>query len=510
MSLYVSLFFGLHDSGAAFASEDRVLLCLQAERVFRKKHMRATPEQMEHLVLLGLQQLRKTVYDIDTLMVSRWGCTPSRFVTVLGRSFAPLWTGHHANHVGLARSLGWSSALAVCADGGSENGCTGIYLYDGKVYEPVADLDRTLLTGRFYGTLTQLVIGGDLDQAHVQWPGKTMGVSAFGRYDERLAAFILDNADRFGLLRASDTAALAREIGLDSHPDTFDWHRWNLAHTAQRLWEDLWIEQLAKLSSLSENLILAGGCALNVLLNARIRRSGLFSHFFVPPSAGDDGQALGALLHQLGVSCAFPYLGRTWGHARHAPLEAAEDLAAGRIVFWFDGRSEVGPRALGHRSILGIPSTVAMRRRLSEEVKQREWYRPVAPIVLAEDAADWFDTSGDSPWMLEAVPAKARAKAYAPAVVHVDGTCRLQTLAKHDDPVLHGLIRLVREMTGCPVLMNTSMNLPGEAICDSPDDARHTFLESGADALYICGKRYTRASIQPASGIEETQPCYQI
>jgi carbamoyltransferase len=393
-------------------------------------------------------------------------------------------------------SLDWDHAVAICADGGSENGCTGVYLFTGAHYEPIADLDNTILTGRFYGAITQLILGGSDHEAHVQWPGKTMGLSAFGRYDENLASLIIEHRAELNRLHSASRLDLAKKLGLGSNPDPFDWRRWDLAHTAQRLWEETWLEQLSRYCHLSENLIFSGGCALNCLLNSKMRRHGLFTQIFIPPTPGDDGQALGALIHQLGAKCCFPFLGRCWGHADDLPEQAVDDLVAGKILLWFDGRSEIGPRALGHRSIFASADTVARRRKISERVKAREWYRPVAPIVLAERASDWFEIQQDSPWMLEAVPAKQKTRIQAPAVVHVDGSSRVQTLRSKDDPLLHDLLTHIEATTGVPILVNTSMNLPGDPICDSPDDAKHTLVQNGADVLYIAGKRFTRDTLQ--------------
>jgi len=494
MSVNVSMFFGYHDSGVAFASNSEVLLCLQAERVFRRKHMRATAGEMEHLLHLGLQEINLRIQDVDTLFVSRWGCEVSRFVEVLGRRFSPVWTAHHANHVGLAASLGWDRALAVCADGGSENGCSAIYLFDGEQYDPIEDLDDTMLTGRFYGSITQLLFGASSEDSHIHLPGKAMGLSAFGRYDEEIANLLLDSWRELNVIDPSTISELARKFGLGNVFDHFDWRRWDFMHTAQRVWEEKWIERISKYRGLSDNCVFSGGCALNVQLNGRLHRSGLFKKFFVPPAPGDDGQAVGALVYHTGVKCQGPFLGRIWGQATAINEELVADLVGGNIVFWFDGRSELGPRALGHRSVLARADNIELRRKLNEGVKGREWYRPVAPIILREHANEWFEMAGDTPWMSEAVVARVITKTNAPGVVHVDGTSRVQTLSFEHEPFLHEILTRYERETRVPMLMNTSMNLPGEPICDSPDDAKETFLRSSADVLYVHGQRFTRES----------------
>ncbi|MBW2737336.1 MAG: carbamoyl transferase NodU family protein [Deltaproteobacteria bacterium] len=485
MSLYVSLFVGLHDSNISFATDDQVLLHIEAERVLQRKHALVTWEEMEQLVHVGLNAIGRRICDINTLYVGRWGCRSVNRITLLGRKFCPIWTDHHANHVGLAKYLGWEDAIAVCADGGSENGCSAVYFFDGDKYSPVEDLDSTILTGRFYGTLTQLVIGSDFEKAHIHWPGKTMGLSGFGTYDDEIAQLIKEDVAVFNRLNLRGINELEKRYGLQAESGNRCHHRWNIGRTGQQLWEDIWISKLAEYAHLSSRLIFSGGCALNVLLNHRIRKSSLFSDIFVPPTASDCGQALGAILHRHYPKCKFPFLGFSYGEMTKVPDRAVDDLAAGRIVLWFNGRSEIGPRALGHRSILGLPDSIDRRIRLSQEVKGREWYRPVAAVIREEIAADWFEVNVPSPFMLEALPVKEKTRKIAPAIVHVDGTCRLQTVSADQDPILWGLLEKVHQETGCPMLMNTSMNVREKPICDSPEDALRLFNSCGADILYL-------------------------
>ncbi|ULJ77368.1 hypothetical protein MF410_15080 [Rhizobium sp. C104] len=285
MSINVSMFFGFHDSGVAFSSDAKILLCLQAERIFRKKHMRATSNQLEYLVAIGLKELNLSINEIDTLFIGRWGCEPTSFIHLLGRRFAPVWTAHHANHIGWAKSVGWESGFAVCADGGSENGCSGIYKFNSGGYEPIADLDSTILTGKYYGAITQLLFDVDPESAHVHLPGKTMGIAAFGSFDPILAKHILTQVDG-GAIHTERISKIADFLQFKSSFDSRDRRRWNFAHTAQAIWETQWLETLAQFCPAGEKLIFSGGCALNVQLNARLRHSGLFADLFIPPTPG--------------------------------------------------------------------------------------------------------------------------------------------------------------------------------------------------------------------------------
>ena len=254
-------------------------------------------------------------------------------------------------------------------------------------------------------------------------------------------------------------------------------------------------------------LTMAGGVALNCVANARLAAEGPFDDVWVQPAAGDAGTALGGALfvaHQLGDPVApMPGadLGRAWSDdeleawlataavAYERPPDIADAcagvLAANGIVAWFQGRSEYGPRALGHRSLLANPAHSDNLRRLND-VKGREQFRPVAPMVLAERAADIFEGGPlPSPYMLFVHRVRPEWRERIPAVVHVDGTARAQTVDRHDDPLVHRLLVDVERRTGVPVLVNTSLNTAGRPMVDDPRDALECFGSAPVDALAL-------------------------
>lgn len=261
------------------------------------------------------------------------------------------------------------------------------------------------------------------------------------------------------------------------------------------------------------HLALAGGVALNCVANGNIVRDGCFEQVFVQPAAGDDGIALGAALYgwlavlggerryvmdraDLGFvypqrsvdrALAHPTLRWAASHRRldDVAVETAALLAEGRVVGWYQGGSEYGPRALGQRSMLADPRHAAMRERLNRKVKSRQSFRPFAPAVLAERAADWFEGVGASPFMLEAHPVRPERKAQVPAIVHVDGTARVQTVHRETQPRFHALLEAFERLTGVPLLLNTSFNLRGEPIVESPMEAVEAFLSCPLDALVL-------------------------
>jgi carbamoyltransferase len=254
------------------------------------------------------------------------------------------------------------------------------------------------------------------------------------------------------------------------------------------------------------SLTMAGGVALNCVANSYLAEQGPFERIWVQPAAGDAGTALGAALHvahALGDPVApmpTAALGRGWSddelaawlttarvpYERPADLAdaVAEVIAADGVVAWFQGRSEYGPRALGHRSLLANASRAENLARLND-VKGREQFRPVAPMVLGERAAEVFDGPLPSPYMLFTQRVRPAWRRRIPAVVHVDGSARIQTVERADEPLLARLLEAVERRTGVPVVVNTSLNTAGRPMVDDPRDALECFGAAPVDALAI-------------------------
>ncbi len=287
-------------------------------------------------------------------------------------------------------------------------------------------------------------------------------------------------------------------------------HR-NIAASAQAVLEERvltmcrWLrERTAK-----RDLCLAGGVALNCAMNGRLLRESGFDRIWVQPAAGDDGIAIGAAyqLHhtfseaprefvmrdaRLGPEYSNEQIKKALELAK-IPYEspdnvverAAELLAEGNIVGWFQGRMEFGPRALGARSILADPTRPDMKDLINTYVKHREEFRPFAPSVLVERAGEFFEGCGESPFMLFVYPVKERYKAALPAITHVDGTARVQTVSRDVDARYYALIEAFERRRGVPVVLNTSFNVMGEPIVNTPLDAIRCFYSTGMDALVI-------------------------
>jgi carbamoyltransferase len=253
--------------------------------------------------------------------------------------------------------------------------------------------------------------------------------------------------------------------------------------------------------------------ALNCTMNGKIARSGLFENIYIHPAAHDSGTSLGAALygyHNLlrqprTVQAPKVYLGPGYSnqavqdavkefgpkikHSKPKDLyeEVATALAAGKVVGWYQDRMEWGPRALGNRSILADARRDDMKDVVNHAVKLREGFRPFAPACLAEEVDNWFDMKGlkDSPYMLFVVPVKDDKRSKIPAVTHVDGSARVQTVTAEQNPKFHKLLQAFFKKTGVPVFMNTSFNVKGEPIVNTPHDAVRCFLNTQIDMLVL-------------------------
>ena len=273
-----------------------------------------------------------------------------------------------------------------------------------------------------------------------------------------------------------------------------------LLSNAQRLYQDTQNYSGA-------NLCLSGGSFLNSETNMLIKKESGFRNIHLFPGCGDDGTAVGSALfvaHTIGrhprqrySNAELMYLGRAYptpfdlqDATEATPQAVAQLLADGKIVGLFQGRGEFGPRSLGNRSLLADPRRVEMKDFINAKVKRREWFRPFAPAVMAEYVYEWFDLEEESPFML--LIAKVKKQSIVPAVTHVDGTARLQTVTQRDNPFFYNVLSAFHALTDVPILLNTSMNGNGEPLVESPLDALRFYNEGTIDALVINNKLIVR------------------
>jgi carbamoyltransferase len=311
------------------------------------------------------------------------------------------------------------------------------------------------------------------------------------------------------------TDKLVRELGPPAQRGVVTQREMDIAKSVQVRFEEAALHCMARLARLvpSQQLAMAGGCALNGVANARILRETSFATPYLQAAASDDGTSLGAALwawHNVAggterFHMEHAFWGPSYGPGRirkavealasdvsrremadaDETVEAVADLIAqGKVVGWYQGRSEWGPRALGNRSILANPALATMKDTINSKIKRREGFRPFAPSVLQEDVATYFEQDVYSPFMMHVVKVRPEWRERLPAITHVDGTGRLQSVSKDSNPLYHRLISAVKRRTGVGAVLNTSFN-ENEPVVDTPEQALACFLRTDMDALCL-------------------------
>jgi carbamoyltransferase len=431
---------------------------------------------------------------------------------------------HHRAHLAstfLASPFEESAVMIVDAAGELE--CTSLWHCQGRKVRKLYSMD---LPSNSLG-LVYMLATRHLGYRMLGDEYKVMGLAPYGQPHPRYRQFFeqLVHLERNGrywvnsrlIGRTQDNGwkfpdVIAQIIGPERVPGSplNDEHA-DFAYELQRRLEEAELHVACHLRHItdSKNLCLAGGVALNSVANGKILTESGFSEVFIPPAPHDAGTALGAALYHHFYTCGgdrpapleHPYLGphfsdeyveRELIRAKQPYLRcddiaavAASGLASGLVIGWYQGATEFGPRSLGNRSILADPRRQEMKELVNTLVKEREGYRPFAPAMLEESVARYLENVRRSPWMLFVDRVRDAARDEIPAVVHVDGTTRPQTVSVRDNPLFHDLICRFRNITGVPALLNTSFNVSGEPIVNTPMDALRCFHGSGLDALAI-------------------------
>lgn len=420
------------------------------------------------------------------------------------------WNHHLCHAVTACYSSPFAEALCVVIDGMGEGTSTSVYSFqDGQLkrLDPPR-LPSLASLGIYY---SQICFAAGFDPlAGEEW--KLMGLAAYGTLDRELHE-LLRSALRVKNLRFVQTPAYASVLDrLAAYRGRAAQANADLAFTAQQVFEELLYEFLEQAHRRwgAENLILTGGCALNSSANGKILSSGPFKRLHVPMAPGDDGNSVGAALldwqaaHPMERVPRFtsPYLGSSIADEAVARLSAfgispdfvardmddlashvADELAAGAVAGWMQGRAEFGPRALGSRSILADPRPHGIRDRLNASIKLREEFRPFAPSILHEHGPDYFEDYTYSPYMERTLrwrPGKAPS-----GVCHVDRTGRLQSVTRDVNPAFHALLAAFHRKTGLPILLNTSFNVMGRPMVHDIEDAIGVFMTSDLDLLVL-------------------------
>jgi carbamoyltransferase len=585
--LGISAFY--HDSAAALVCDGEIIAAAQEERFTRTKHDPRFPSNAIAYCLKeakidagGVDRIvfyEKPFLKFERLIETYLAFAPRGFASF--RKAMPLWIGeklfqrdlllrelagvdpalgdkaklrfceHHFSHAASAYYPSpFQSALVLTMDGAGEWATTSAGTGHGDALHIVKEIHFPHSLGLLYSAFTYYT-GFKVNSGEY----KVMGLAPYGepKYAKAILEHLIDvksdgsfrlNLDFFSFctgLTMTDHRFDTIFAGAPRRPDQpLEQRHMDLAASIQAVTEYVVMRLTRSLATETglRNLCLAGGVALNCVVNGKVFRDGCFDQIFIQPAAGDAGGALGAALaishaenpgsdrkgaaqkpdamqgaylgpcfEQTDIQRRLSKSGAVFDVVDDAGLieQTASALANGQAVGWHQGRMEFGPRALGNRSILGDPRSPTMQKALNLKVKYRESFRPFAPSVLRERVADWFDLDSDSPYMLlvaNVKPARCRkmledeqalfgidklnvARSGIPAVTHVDYSARIQTVHKETNPRYHALLTKFEQLTGCPVLVNTSFNVRGEPIVCTPEDAFACFMGTEIEFLAI-------------------------
>jgi carbamoyltransferase len=414
---------------------------------------------------------------------------------------------HHIAHAASAFFPSpFSHAAVLTIDGRGEKTTTSYYLGKGNDLTKISEVFMPHSLGLLYEEVT-----GYLGFLHSSDEYKVMALASYGKpvYLNEFRSMI--HVGENGNYTISDLKLEERFGKARKKDEPFLQHHFDIAYSLQKVLEEtvLQLVNWFQKETEEENLCMAGGVALNCVLNGVIREYGNFKNVWVQPASGDAGTALGAALWvdaqlRKDETKSFTMDHCYWGpeytdeevenflkwikvpyrKLDNVAKETAAILAEDKIIGWFQGRMEFGPRALGARSILASPIHAEMQAKLND-IKDREDFRPVAPVVLESDASEWFENAGQSPFMLFVYYVRSDKANKIPAVRHVDGSARIQTVNEKQHPRYCALLKEFKKLTGVPVLVNTSFNTRGEPIVCTPRDAIECFWTSPFDALVI-------------------------
>jgi carbamoyltransferase len=545
----------LHDAAAVVVRDGQVIAALEEERDNRLKHSNKFPlGAIRHCLLaaqvsaadvdrwaygfgnvLGMISMNAFMADMNVApLLSSQSILAERISSGLGASVSPsaiATVPHHVAHVASAfEPSGFDSALVVSYDGGGDDGHGKVVSVVNGEYHSVAELGGSQSLGLFYHYAMRPLGYGRFDEY------KVMGLAPYGdpaRFRAELSSlYALGDHGRYEI-HFDVFPSLVGIVKLRKPGESFTQEHKDLAAAIQEALETMafHVIKAARETTGHRNLCLAGGVALNCTFNGKLAKTNWFDEIFVQPVATDAGAALGAALYvermeapvRKRAALTHVYLGRPAGNGDiDATLrdwagvldfeerpdiceEAAKRLSAGSVLGWVQGRSEFGPRALGNRSIVADPRPAENKDRVNLMVKKREAYRPFAPSVLSEHAAEYFDLP-DYPrrfaFMNFAVPVKPGKRELLQATTHVDGTSRVHVVYEDANPRYWRLIAEFYKLTGVPVVLNTSFNNDAEPIVDSVDDALQCFLTTGLDCLVV--DDYLVTKTQPSIRIQES------
>jgi carbamoyltransferase len=541
-------YHGSHNGALVIEENGEILCVIEVERFLNYKNVGLTQYKVPRYIMISLEEILKWIekeYGITEFENCYFSSTDfigenfegvhRAFQTVhkiKAKNYIHGW--HHESHAyGVFYQSPYKEALVFSFDGGGDDGEFNIYLAKrGEDLERLAQLKNPTLgeEGPYYNLGFAYMIFGQylkdiqmdgMAEGNLVWPGKIMGLVSYGKWKEEwLDAFIeffKSDPDGGGddyipkLNKLGDAIGVKFDIKERLEGQT----AYDVAATAQRAFEECFIEQALPYFEQYPDLpvCITGGCGLNIILNTRIKEE-FNKEVFVGPNPNDCGIALGLMLSHLRPeqACDITYKGlpildksliaqmlpeypnvkklmqkddEFHPYEQYDPSILIKDLVEGKIIGVVKGQSEHGPRALGHRSILCNPSIPEMKDILNAKVKNREWYRPFAPVVRQEDVSKYFNFEGESRWMSFCPTVKEEWREKLAAITHVDGTARVQTVTREQNEFLYDLLTKFEKETGVGVLLNTSFNVNGKPILSTYKDAFIIYDKTELDCLLL-------------------------
>ncbi len=533
----------IRDAGACLVEDGNLIVAIAEERITRIKH----DGSVCNSIVYCLEASNNQVEEIDLFVFSMCGTLPPTIEYVhdylineglaIPFSKISICPSHHLSHASSAFfASGFKNSLIIVADRDGSILCgnepmpfsnsvehISYYLGNGENIDLV-ERDETLFgdvgLGLGYSYVTEW-LGFD---GH-SMPGKTMALAAYGDYkslepahfysfkDNKIQCLLEPiDCDKSLSVRRLILKATGKDIGAHCI-DPCEQISCDVASLVQYDLEKVVLEKLKYLKNKTgaKNLCFAGGVALNCRLNYAIYKAELFNNIFIQPAAGDTGQCLGNAMFGYHMvkngknkfAMKHSYFGKIYSSEviEKAILQfsdkisiietdnlvhfIAKELIRDKVVAWYQGGSEFGPRALAHRSIIASPLHKEMRDHLNKDIKFRERFRPFGVCVIKEDVDKYFDFDLDSPFMLIAPQVLKEAQSLIPGAVHIDSSCRIQTVEREYNEKFYNLLTEFKKLTGVSVLINTSFNIKGEPIVETPFDALYSFAESSIDYLVL-------------------------
>ena len=511
-------FYGSHNSTVVVENEGKIICVIEVERFLNVKNAgysqylvsKTRPYLLTEIIKLikkeyGISEYENCFYlNSDTHEHDR-----KVFYHELIPAKNYINSLHHLSHAACGfYQTNYSESLIFSFDGGGNDGFFNIYhATDRKTIKLIDKLKYDLgFPYMIFGDyLSDIKKEPALNIGNLVYSGKIMGLCSYGNLREEwlvpMKKFYYSKPD--GLNYRTLLKTLGDEIGI-----VFDNNRltneiaWDLAKTSQIAFEEVFLELINPYLEQIKDIpvILVGGCALNILLNTRLKQE-LNRDIFVPPNPNDCGIAAGMMLNYLKPDYAvdltysglpildkdllMSYCEEDW---KSEPLmidKVINDLIDGKIIGVARGTSEHGPRALGNRSIICDPTKPNMKDILNAKVKKREWYRPFAPVVKLENVSKYFEFEGESRWMSFCPKVKEEWRDKLISITHIDGTARVQTVTKEQNPFLYDLLTEFENKTGVGVLLNTSFNVDGKPILSTIKDAMNVYKNTQMDCLLI-------------------------